>query len=236
MKNVLYKGARFVKSLPKTLYFNFHYFPFKVALKLPVFVDYKVRFMKLEGNIKLNYAPRRFEVKIGGSDTVLVDKKYNRTIWKSEGTVIFHGPFKLAHSTVISVERSAVLEFGENGLINAGTKIICTKRISIGKAASIAWLCTFIDSDFHDIVDENNITVNPDEEIIIGDYVWIGHDCTVKKGVHIASWTILASNSLAIKDITEEKQTWGGNPARWIRTGYWRPSLMKSDGYNFSYR
>lgn len=41
-----------IGTLPATLRFNFHYFSFKVAIKLPV-ITYNARFRKRDGEVKI---------------------------------------------------------------------------------------------------------------------------------------------------------------------------------------
>ncbi|MFY0256274.1 hypothetical protein ACDQ55_20230 [Chitinophaga sp. 30R24] len=67
MENILQRGFRLLRSLPKTIYFNFYYFPFKTALRLPVFIDHHVRLMKMGGKVALNYTPKRFDIKLAPS-------------------------------------------------------------------------------------------------------------------------------------------------------------------------
>jgi hypothetical protein len=43
------KASLFLLGLPKTLIFNFHYFPFKIAIRLPVLLTHKVRLKKIKG-------------------------------------------------------------------------------------------------------------------------------------------------------------------------------------------
>lgn len=42
----------FLKRLPKTILFNFKYFDFKDAIKLPIFVSSQVLLKELNGTIK----------------------------------------------------------------------------------------------------------------------------------------------------------------------------------------
>lgn len=231
------RSIRFLRSLPKTVYFNLHYFSFNTAVKFPVFVDYKVRLMLCKGHVQIPANPSKFMVKLGGSDMVIVDKRYNRTVWKVEGTVIFKGDCKITHSCKISVEKDAELIFGDKVFLSANVILVCTKKIDIGFAARIGWFSTLMDSDFHDIIEEDTgRIINPDKAIVIGDYVWVGHTCVIKKGVTVNDWNIIGSNSVVVKDISGQKQIWGGSPAKLIREGCYRPSMLKANGIEVEYR
>jgi acetyltransferase-like isoleucine patch superfamily enzyme len=237
MVQFIRRGFRFIRSLPKTLYFNFHYLPFKQACTLPIFVDAGARLISCKGRVELAFKPSRFCIKIGGSDEVILNKKGNGLRWKSNGTVIFEGPAKIGYGCGISVEKDALLKFGDRVFFNVGNLIICTKGIEFGKRLSVAWGCTFIDSDFHDIVEESTgLVINPDRNILIGDYVWIGYDSKIGKGVSIGNWNIIGANSVVNKSISGERQIWAGAPAKLVKTGYSRPSLSHNPGEPKIYR
>lgn len=237
MFDFLLRGLRLLFSLPKTIFFNFRYLPFGMACKLPFFVDANTRLITCKGRIELNFQPSLFCIKIGGSDEVILNKKGNGLRWKVNGKVIFEGSAKICYGCGISVEKDAVLKFGERAFLNVGNLIICSKHIEFGKGLSVAWCCTIMDSDFHDIVDvQTGSVINADERILIGDYVWIGHNSIIRKGVSINNWNIIGANSVVNKDIIGEKQIWAGSPARLLKEGFYRPSLLQIPGQPRKYR
>jgi acetyltransferase-like isoleucine patch superfamily enzyme len=233
--NIILKAFKLIKSLPKTIYFNFTYLPFNEAIKLPFFIDSSVRLMKCHGKVRLNFVPNLFCVKIGVADMVVIDKRSNRGIWKVEGEVIFNGEMRMVHSCVVNVEKNGLLTFGSGKLFSANVEIICAKKIIFGTNVKVSWNCFLMDTDWHDIVNLQGVVINPDNEISIGDYVWIGNSCTIKKGVSINQWNIIASNSLVTKSIVGEKQIWAGSPVKLIKEEVYRPS-MKSNANYYNYR
>jgi hypothetical protein len=38
----------------KTVYFNFHYFPFKTAIRMPVFIYWRSELYKMQGKIEID--------------------------------------------------------------------------------------------------------------------------------------------------------------------------------------
>jgi hypothetical protein len=78
-------------SLPKTLRFNLHYFPLKIALKLPVFVSHRTFLRELHGKIMLPEKVNTAMIKIGFGDVGHYDRKRSRSIWQVSGTVAFGG-------------------------------------------------------------------------------------------------------------------------------------------------
>lgn len=89
-----------------------------------------------------------------------------------------------------------MLEFGNHCKINANAKIICYKGIKFGTEDLISWDCTFMDTDFHSIINEQGQIVNENRNIVIGDHVWITSNCTILKGTTIENDCVVAAGSL----------------------------------------
>ena len=64
-----------IRSIPKTLRFNFHYFPFKTALKLPVVVSHRTYLRELHGKVELPEKVETAMIKIGFGDVGHYDRK-----------------------------------------------------------------------------------------------------------------------------------------------------------------
>jgi acetyltransferase-like isoleucine patch superfamily enzyme len=57
---------------------------------------------------------------------------------------------------------------------------------------------------------------NDNEITIIGNDVWVGTNCLIRKGVTIGDGSIIGMGSIVTKDIPPY-EIWGGNPARLIK-------------------
>ena len=84
-----------VKEFPKiswikTLYFNLHYFPLKVALRQPFLIYRRTTLEQMGGKIILKAKPSFGMVKIGRQGLGFQDSR-TRTIWKCGGTFIIRG-------------------------------------------------------------------------------------------------------------------------------------------------
>lgn len=55
-----------------------------------------------------------------------------------------------------------------------------------------------------------------DQDVVIGDDVWMGSDVTILKGVHVASHCVIAARAMVASDVKPEFSIWGGVPARMI--------------------
>jgi len=121
---------------------------------------------------------------------------------------------------------------GENCYLGDHSRIWSGDNITIGNNVLISHNVNIMDTNAHEIdamerieryvdlvqrgawVDKGSISTAP---IVIGDYVWIGFNSTVLKGVTIGEGAILAANSVVTKDVAPYTMV-GGNPAKVIKT------------------
>lgn len=206
----------FLLGLPKTIYFNLKYFKLKEAIKLPVFVSYKVKLLKLDGLIIINASIRPGMIKLGFGSVGIFDKKYSRTIYEVSGKIVFNGSANIGHGSKISVSKSGKLILGDNFRISAESTIVCNKKIVFGNNCLLSWDILIMDTDFHKIIYNHKIT-NLNKEIIIGEHVWIGCRCLILKGTNIPNNSIISANTNIYKSFTKQSTVIGGNPPRTIK-------------------
>lgn len=181
----------FLLGLPKTLLFNFHYFDFKTAIKIPVWLTHKVRLKNLKGRVLLDVSQiKRGMISIGFAHVSINDTN-EYALWNVEGTVIFKGKAGFGAGTKIAVGKNAKLTFGQNFLITARSEIACFKEIRFGDDCLLSWDILVMDTDAHPIYDEQMKRMNDDKSIIIGNHVWIGCRCLILKGTRIANRLVL---------------------------------------------
>lgn len=70
------------------------------------------------------------------------------------------------------------------------------------------------------------------KQTVIGDFVWIGHGCTLNPGVKIDEGAIIAARSHVVKNV-EKYQIVGGNPARFIKYRDKKSFLLNKKNKNF---
>lgn len=175
-------------SIIKTFIFNFRYFGLK-GLKLPCLISRSTKFEKLGGEVILS--KYRFASIVIGFGPMQASYNYGR--WYNTGTIIFDKKAHLYRGFYIY--NNGTITLGNNIKLGA-SKYFCEKSIRIGSDTMISWECTIMDSDLHKICDDKANRINPDNEIVIGDHVWIGFGCSILKGVIIENDSIIASNSL----------------------------------------
>ena len=206
-----------IRSIPKTLRFNLHYFPLKTALKLPVVVSHRTYLRELHGKVELPEKVERAMVKIGFGDVGHYDRKRSRSIWQVSGTVSFGGKASIGHGSKVSVRGNLCLGDGFN--MTAESTIVCAKEIRFGRDCLLSWDILVMDTDEHSLYNNENERINPDKAILVGDHVWVGCKCVLLKGTQVPNNTVVAAGTLLTSSITGEHQVIGGNP----------PAVLKND-------
>ncbi len=189
-------------SIVKTLFFNFHYFPFKIAIRIPVFLYRGVRLKSTKGRIELNFSPIEPGLVRIGKATYGFQSKQHVTIWEQlGGTVVFGRCVHIGKGTFFSIGKNAKLEFEQKVGFGGNDKIICRKSILIGENTKVAWDVQIIDTDFHSTINTIFKTKNCSEKpIIVGKHNWLGFGCTMLKGSITPNRCIVAANTTIKND------------------------------------
>lgn len=207
----------------KTLRFNFYYFPFKEAIKFPVYVDRTVVFNTLRGNVVIIGKISPGIVHLGKGKLGTLDNNRTRSTWDVLGNVILGEGVTISRGANISVGKEAKLTLSKNVIISYTAKIICHNEITFGEGSMISWQSYVIDTDFHPIFDLQGKKINENKPILIGDNVWIGFNCLILKGVVVSNNTIVGANSVLGKTVSTENVILAGNPAKIAKENiYWK--------------
>lgn len=211
-----------------TLYFNFIFFPFKQAIHFPVFVYGWPKLFAQTGHLKCigECYPGmvRLNCTIGGGPQ-FAGGNTELNLW---GDIIFRGKCIIGSGNRIAV--SGLLDMGKDTKIANSCNITAASTVCIGKHSRIAHQCQVLDSNYHFIADfKRGIVKKMDHPITIGDYCWICNSTTVTGGAVIPNKTIVASNSLVNKDMSNmpAESIIGGAPAQLLSTGYRRIDSMQ---------
>lgn len=206
-----------IRSIPKSIRFNFHYFPFKTAVKMPVVVSHRTYLRELHGKVTLPENAETGSIRIGFGDVGHYDRKRSRTIWQVSGEVDFKGKTFIGHGSKISVRGH--LELGDKFNITAESTIVCAKEIRFGDNCLLSWDVLVMDTDEHPIFNKEGKRINEDRPIMVGNHVWIGCKCLLLKGAELPDNTILAAGTQLRTAFQGEEQIIGGNP----------PSILKRE-------
>lgn len=207
-------------NLIMTLWINLRWFPLKIALKFPVYVYGKVKYM---GNGK---AEIMGDVKRG---MIVINKTYpwgpanpiDKTTILNSGVVVFNGPAVIKTGVKIAIEKDAALNLGRGVCLADSTIIGCSNSIRLGNYVRIAHRTQIFDTNYHFIIDMKTGKVNDNKfRITIGDYCWVANTVSICGNIDLPRYTIVASNSLLTKALPnmQENTMIGGIPAKIIRT------------------
>ncbi len=213
-------------SFLRTVYFNFHYLPFKQAVKLPIYLRHP-HFMRewggvsyiLKGQVIIDGCDiKRGMIRLGFIQST--SHHDGGIIWSNEGRVVFRGPCKIASGSAIR-NGGGTLIFGKNYSANPNTRFFCYERIEIGDNVVGSWDVTMDDYDFHAMKDAfTGEKRSPYGKIIIGNNNWIGQNVIILKNTITPDYTTISAGSVVTGEFKcKEKSIIKGNPAVVVSEG-----------------
>lgn len=217
----IWKGRWVLRNLPQTIWFNFHYLPFKQAIKLPI-VLYKPQFLSCKGTVTIVGEVKTAMIKMGSIKAPFYP--LDGIKWLNDGKVVFKGKCIIGNNACISVAETGKIVFGDNFSTSAAFKIHSSCSIEFGDYIGCGWDCIFTDTDFHQMKHLNG-SIGPKAygPIKIGDNCWIGTRCTILKNSILPNKTTVASCSLVNKPYDFPEATIiAGQPAKPVKTGLYR--------------
>jgi acetyltransferase-like isoleucine patch superfamily enzyme len=115
---------------------------------------------------------------------------------------------------------SAII-MGDHSGMTGGAIIARSKTIRIGERCMLAPNVTIFDSDFHIIWPperrHDTWETDIDEDVTLGENVWVGMGSIILKGVTIGKNSVVAAGSVVVSDIPPNCLA-GGNPAKVLKT------------------
>ncbi len=117
------------------------------------------------------------------------------------------------------------ISMGHDVYLGPGATLLTTRaRIEVGDYVMSGPNLTVITGDHRmDVLDRPMMALDDaeklpenDQDVIIGNDVWLGSNVTVLKGVHVADHCVVAAGAVLTKDVQPEYSVWGGVPARML--------------------
>ncbi len=173
-------------------------------------------------NISITGNNNRVEIELPANFvgvSIVIDGDNNKFSLKStKHRTIRHTTFGLEGGSEISVGSGLSVYREVNIVAKNG------KNISIGDECMFAREIMIRNNDGHIILDrESGEVINPPEDIIIGDNVWIGMRVLIFKGTVIPNGSVVGAGALVNKKFDEENILIAGVPAKKIRSNIeWR--------------
>ena len=144
--------------------------------------------------------------------------------------LIIDNNFNIGQNIGILLCENAILSIGgadkeEVSGITSDTKIMCYKKITIGKDFLCSWNVFITDCDWHAIY-KNNLQVNSNAPVEIGNHVWIGSNVIINKSSVIGENVIIGAYSKIANTHIKSGSTIAGCPPKIISTTTtWKRSL-----------
>ncbi|MFL2077011.1 acyltransferase [Marinilactibacillus psychrotolerans] len=150
---------------------------------------------------------------------VFIHKALNHTIYKT-GVKVYGIP-RMVYRKKITI--------GRNCTINDRVFLYGRGGITLGEGVSLSYGVSLITSGYGNKNWAQNKIEKKHENapIIINDYVWIGANTTILKGVTIAKGCIVGAGSVVTHDLARPNTLYAGNPAKFIKVLENRPTEME---------
>ncbi len=137
-----------------TIYANFMLLPIKEAIKLPILIFGNCTIYNPCGRICFNQKVRYGLLKIGLSDPLR--SFYSKSFIHISGTLHLGNNVILRKGINLAIYKNAVLILEDNVSIGNNSTIACINEIHIGEATSVGNNTTFMDTDYHYVLDLKN--------------------------------------------------------------------------------
>lgn len=219
-------------NLGKTLLFNLLTLPIKDAVKLPVVIYGPCSIGSITGRVNLLSKAHYGMLKIGISDTVR--SRHSKSYVSIAGVLEIDDDTTLRKGIHLRITKEGILRLCKSAYVGDNNTIIAKCLIELRHSVRVGNNTTFMDTDFHYVINTSNREVKCNKKpIIIGENCWIGGWCTIKKGTKLPKGTIVAGPySMTSKDYTRniaECSLIAGSPAKVIVEGMRRINNEQSD-------
>ncbi len=210
----IHKNIPVLRSILTTIWFNFHYLPFRQAIKLPILL-YKPKLIQCDGKIILKRPAKYGMIRLGFHVTSI----YPNTgiTWENKGgTVRFNGHASIGNDSYLSFGRKTTVEFGDDFISSAGLKLISYREMKFGNHTSLGWEVLIMDTNFHPLFDLNKkVYKKASGSISIGEYNWFGTQCKIMHSVHTPDRCIFGMGSVVTRNCEMKSYcVMGGNPVK----------------------
>lgn len=149
--------------------------------------------------------------------------------------IFFDEDCNISGLRVLIIGNGNIIKFGKGVTVNA-SKIQPTvinavggKTIKIGDGSLLSNNIEIHTTDYHGIYNLQGERINPDKDISIGKYVWIGLGAKILKGTEIADGCVVGANAMLSGLYQKENALIVGNPAKIKKEQiFWKKSRQEN--------
>lgn len=214
-----------LRSLPQSIYFNFHYLPFKQAIHLPILL-YKPHLLELKGSIsiscmgggKFKYGMIRL-----GFPSVSIYPNSGIMYENHGGSITFHGEFGAGNNSYISIGQKAQVEIGTNTYATSSLRLVSYDKVNIGDHTLFGWNIMIMDTDFHTMKKVGGEYSKGHAPISIGSNNWFGNGCKIYKRTTTPDYIVVSADTILAGKVDTNEHTVIGSENKIIvkATGLW---------------
>ena len=157
------------------------------------------------------------------------------TMQGNNNTVIFGDDCNISGLRVLILGDGNIIEFGKRVTVNASAiqptviNAVGKKNIKIGDGSLFSNNIEIHTTDYHGIYNSQGKRINPDKNILIGRYVWIGLGVKILKGTEIADGCVVGAGSVLSALYQKENAVIVGNPAKIVKEQiFWKSSRKET--------
>lgn len=231
----IWKYRYAMRSLFPTIYFNFHYLPFKQAIRLPIIL-YKPKLISCKG--KINIEPINGKIypgmiKLGFKLSSIYPD--SGIVWENNGaTVTFRGKCLIGNHSFLTFGDKAKIDIGDD-LMCACFKLVSYVGVKFGQSTRFGWNVLCMDTNFHPLYDiKQNKFKKASGPIVIGDFNWFGTDCRIMHSVKTPERCIFGMGTIVTRGCKMKSYSvMGGNPVCVLTENVMR--IIGQDTETYSY-
>lgn len=206
---------RKILCLPRSLLYNCMIFPLKVAIKIPVLFENSVSLSGIRRNcIEIEGDISSFMIKFGfgGSKSILARKSH--IFLEKNCRMIFKEKADFGPGVRIVINNNN-LYFGKNFYANKNLFLSSDNNIVFKDDVLIGWNVNIRDTDGHKII--SNKYKQRDEQVVIGNHVWICAYVDILKNTKIGDDCVIGYRSCCTGLQSKNNQLICGYPAKVIK-------------------
>ena len=218
----LWKYRRDLRSIFKSIYFNFHYLPISQAVHLPILL-YKPRLLELKGQIQIQGGVKYGMIRLG-FPIVSIYPNSGITIENHGGTIVFNGRCSIGNNSSISMGKKAYCSMGSNFIASTSFRLVCYDNIQFGEKCRLGWDCMVMDTDFHKLTKVAGGYSKGHAPICIGKNNWFGNGCLIMKRTETPNFCISSARTILSGkvDVPEYSVIGQKRGVEIIASGLWR--------------
>ena len=219
----IWKYRKDFRSIFQSVYFNFHYLPFKQAIKLPILL-YRPKLLVLKGTVKIVGGQIYYGMIRLGYPSVSLYPNNGITIENHGGTILFNGDCVIGNNSYISIGPKGFVEFGNKFSASTTLRLASYDKIIFRDRVRLGWNTLIIDTDFHKLTKLSGGYSRGHAPVIIGSNNWFGNGCRMMKKTTTPDYCVIQGGATLSGPVDVPSYSVVGSDSKIVvkATGLWR--------------